>query len=1497
MPGGINRIFLLTLVSMRRDAGVQSVAEHGLMPAVCRRPALYIKIKKEEERKLRRKSVRISAGILALTLAAGLLPQTGPAAAEAAGNGSVDDLLEIRTEDGSSVDMQLYANGVYEAEIGLTAGTHTLSLYRNGEAGGLTDEVAVEGDGTVYVRYQNGELINSVDNADHYHTAAFTGNFWGVEFVDSDGADYSIASWDPADANAELDYAGGGLYTRTFEFKELTEDVTLQDGGYKVAFDDGWDYSLGNGDSNIELTIPAGEDSLTVFVDEISGQVYDSVRTEALDIYQNSGNVSSPAFDTAVSLIGTVRQNEADNWNTAAHGYEFTQISDNLYLYQQVFDAGSYEYKAVFNYANWYESNGGGNKALNISSDGTNVIFLYDVEADMLYDTCNDYNIVAQALGFAAVPVEAEVRNNANGTVTFVMTAAEDDEVRLYYADAETPDDVTEVVLGKSTDSNGNFNGAFETEALVLGDDALNLIYYYMVNGTRVLDPSAEKAEAGGQTWSVYTRDSFTGRLVCVPGTFPGPSWDAASNVMTYEGNGIYSYTFEAVPAANYEYKISMGSWTENYGVGGQQDGSNYSLSVTETKDVTVYYSDLSHLAVTDLDYIFAEITLAGEGIPEGTRLTDDGLTGIYSASVPLAAGTYSDLTLTYERETFAVKEFTLENDKAVTFYFDPVTKIYYSNASDEVLDEESIYYDSKDETYKSIYGAVPTGTEVAFSIDTGNDAQQVTLVLKGKENKILSLEKEEGLTEEGKARWSVSTEFSEYGEYEYYFVIGGESSVKIYCDDDGYYGTGKTADLTQVQPYEMNVYIDGYETPDWMKNAVIYQIFPDRFFNGDTSNDMAQTSSRGATDYEYIRDWYTWPENPEQETLNPDTYPENAWSGDGAWSNEIYGGDLKGVTGRIEYLKALGVNVIYLNPVFHSISSHRYDATDYTQIDPILGTLGDFTELVKTAEENGMHVVLDGVFNHVADDSVYFDRYYKYVGQDGKVGAYPYWAYVYDYMAENEEASQDEAETEARKYFESRGVTDFTYTQWFDFTGGFMTDDSGEYVQDTIGGRAGKNVYAYDCWWGYDSMPVIIATDGSEYQTPGWAEEIIDGEGSVAQYWLEQGSDGWRLDVANEVSDETWQRFRESVKALDSDNVIIGEIWDDASEYLMGDMYDSVMNYVFRDAVLAYAKGGSAQDCVNELEKLRERYPQEAFYAMMNLVGSHDTTRVLSFLDGINDDRAQTDTASAFPTYETTSDTAKERQYLVAFIQMTYPGAPTIYYGDELGMAGADDPDDRRAMEWGRGNRELVEWYASMAEIRNTYSALRTGEIEPVEAGDAEKIMAYVRSDEEAVLYVAANNDTENTQQVVFAAEAGVTYTDLISGNTYTADKDGNLTAEVPALSGLILTDTVKEMEIDSEALAPAYDESYIYTGEETPGEETPGTGTQDSGKPQGGEDTQKPQNAADSSAQKDDAEKRSVQTGDSTQLFMTVLVMALAAGTGYAAVRSKRRGNILKK
>ena len=876
---------------------------------------------------------------------------------------------------------------------------------------------------------------------------------------------------------------------------------------------------------------------------------------------------------------------------------------------------------------------------------------------------------------------------------------------------------------------------------------------------------------------------------VFVPGTFPGPSWDAASNQMTYDETlGLFTCTFKNVPAANYEYKIAInGSWDENYGVGGARDGSNYAVTVPQQMDVTVYYNHTTHLSVTSVNYVFADITLSGSGI-ETIKLSDKGLTGIYSGTVWMNAGTYTDVKLSMDGKDYAFAEITVDTGKDVNFYMDPVAGLYYCDASNKPVNTSAISYDSQSETYKAPFGAVAAGEEVRFSIAAGSDVTAAVLVIKG----FASVPMEKG--EDG--CWNVTTAIPYAGEYDYYFALSNGSTVVVYGDDDGYYGKGCVSDLTSVMPYDLVVYEAGYETPDWMKNAVIYQIFPDRFFNGDESNDRAQEWARGEVDYEFITDWYTLPENPEQEGLLDEvTYKSSgAWYGDGQWSNEIYGGDLKGITERIDYLKALGVNVIYLNPVFWSISNHRYDAVSYTEIDPILGTLGDFEELVAVAESNGMHIILDGVFNHVSDDSVYFDRYCKFLGTSEKIGAYPYWAYVYDYMAEKG-ADQATAEAAAAAFFgENYGITDYSYTEWFHVSSETMS------WADNIGLRAGKAVYSYEGWWGYDSMPVIYSTNGSEYQTGNWAEEIISGETSVNAYWISKGMDGWRLDVANEVSDETWQNFRKSVKALDSEAVIIGEIWDDATKYLMGDMYDSVMNYLFRGAVTNFAKGTSAQDTTKALEKIRERYPEEAFYAMMNLVGSHDTTRILSYLDGIGDDRNQKDFNSAFPTYEGTSKLAKDRQYLVAFLQFTYAGAPTIYYGDEIGMVGSDDPDDRRAFEWGMGSEELVNWYARLAAIRNAYPALRTGDVQPVSTGSS-NLMAYWRDD----ILVISNNSASAKS---YAVEGD--YIDLVTGASYTGT--------VPGLRGVILVpaEMAVEITVDVENLAPAYDPAYIVGAEQ---------------------------------------------------------------------------------
>ena len=954
-------------------------------------------------------------------------------------------------------------------------------------------------------------------------------------------------------------------------------------------------------------------------------------------------------------------------------------------------------------------------------------------------------------------------------------------------------------------------------------------------NGKQTADLTAGKLAGNVELWIDGSGNSVSApagwidasRTVHVPGTFPGPSWDAASNEMTYDPTlGLYVITFKNVTAGTYEYKIAInGAWSENYGEGGVRDGNNIRVSVPSKQDVTIWYSDVSHRSVCSVDYdINAVVSLTGAGIPEDTKMSDPNLSGLFTATVKLAVGTYSDVTITFGDYTYTFAEFELANEKEVTFYFDPSTYLAYHNASDKKVETDKLFFDTKDLQFKDPFGAVPTNTDVTFAIETGEDATQVSLIVKGRKGIAMT---KDGEAVDGVQRWVCTVQFDRVGEYQYYFAITNGSDMVFYTDDNynnyyrkGDYGTGTVRDINNLFPYDLVVYYAGFSTPDWMKDAVIYQIFPDRFFDGNESNNQAQTDARGSVDYEYVSNWYLLPENPEQAGA-----PTYVYQGDGEWSNEIYGGDLEGITERIGYLKSLGVTVIYLNPVFSSISNHRYDACDYMEIDPILGTLGDFEELVAVAEANGMKIILDGVFNHVSDDSVYFDRYYKFLGTSEKIGAYPYWAYVYDYMAENGVAL-DAAEAAAKAYFgENYGITDYSYTEWF-----AVSSKQGTYA-DKIGLRAGKLVYTYEGWWGYDSMPVIKSTNGSEYQTGNWAEEVIrNAEGdSVTQYWISKGNDGWRLDVANEVSDETWVHFRNSVKALNSNAVIIGEIWSDATHYLMGNMYDSVMNYVFRDAVAGFARGYlinrdnkaekydsdlTAEEALTILEILRERYPEEAFYAMMNLVGSHDTSRILSYLDDVEDDRYQKDQASAFPLYSTTSSRAKQLQYVVAFIQYTYAGAPTVYYGDEIGMVGGDDPDDRRAFEWGKGNKELVEWYAKLAAIRRQYPALRTGDVKAF--APTADVMGYVRSDAADTLIVMANRASGAASVELDLEELGVsasTLTDLVTGKSYTVT-DGKVTVSVDAYRGVILTENVKGYSVNYGGLAPAYDVSYIVGG-----------------------------------------------------------------------------------
>ncbi|MCS6830969.1 MAG: glycoside hydrolase family 13 protein [Armatimonadota bacterium] len=410
--------------------------------------------------------------------------------------------------------------------------------------------------------------------------------------------------------------------------------------------------------------------------------------------------------------------------------------------------------------------------------------------------------------------------------------------------------------------------------------------------------------------------------------------------------------------------------------------------------------------------------------------------------------------------------------------------------------------------------------------------------------------------------------------------------------------------------------------TPDWVKHAVFYQIFPDRFANGDPSNDPANVQPWGAPPTPY----------------------------------NFMGGDLRGILQKLDYLQDLGITAIYLNPIFQSTSNHRYNTYDYYRIDPKLGTMEDFQTLLREMHRRGMRVILDGVFNHCGR------------------GFYPFHDVV-----ENGEYSP--------------------YVGWFHIK---------KFPIHPYDGRKRAN---YESWWGIRSLPKFN-TDNPQVR-----QFLLD----VARYWIEQGADGWRLDVPNEIDDDTfWREFRQVVKSANPDAYIVGEIWKDAKRWLQGDQFDAVMNYPLRDLCVEFVAKRTirAPEFANKLLRLFRRYPAESTYAQLNLLGSHDTPRWL-----------------------TVCGEDVRRAMLGYTLLFTLPGAPCIYYGDEIGMTGEADPHCRACFAWDRRrwNRRLHQHIRQMIALRQSSTAWRTGQINVLLAqGDA---LAYARWDDADTFIVLVNN------------------------------------------------------------------------------------------------------------------------------------------------------------
>ncbi len=405
---------------------------------------------------------------------------------------------------------------------------------------------------------------------------------------------------------------------------------------------------------------------------------------------------------------------------------------------------------------------------------------------------------------------------------------------------------------------------------------------------------------------------------------------------------------------------------------------------------------------------------------------------------------------------------------------------------------------------------------------------------------------------------------------------------------------------------------------------------------------------------------------------LEPYTVHKN-WYEDVDWeptedgkilNNDFFGGNFLGITEKMDYIASLGISILYLNPISKSFSNHRYDPGDYKTPDPMLGTIEDFKVMCDAAHKRGIKVILDGVYSHTGSDSLYFDKNRTF----GGIGAHC--------------------------------SPDSPYYSWYTF---YHYPDS------------------YNSWWGFDTLPTVNKMD------PAFLNYIIDDEDSVVAYWLKLGADGFRLDVVDELPDAFVLRLKKRIRELRPDALLIGEVWEDASNkisynirrrYFVDGMLDSCMNYPFRNAVLNFVRGwDDGQQLKETVMTIAENYPPQVLACNMNLLGTHDTPRILTAL--VDDFEGCREAYAGRKLSTEVRKLAKERLFMASFLQYTLPGAPSLYYGDEAGMEGYSDPFNRRTYPWNREDKELLTHYKELGALRKSQTALQLGNIHFFQASD----------------------------------------------------------------------------------------------------------------------------------------------------------------------------------
>lgn len=570
------------------------------------------------------------------------------------------------------------------------------------------------------------------------------------------------------------------------------------------------------------------------------------------------------------------------------------------------------------------------------------------------------------------------------------------------------------------------------------------------------------------------------------------------------------------------------------------------------------------------------------------------------------------------------------------------------------------IFHNSHDSFYRNPFGAVTCNQEVVIKIEVLKPVDKVILRL-WKDDKEEQIEMQ--LTERQKNKWIYEKKIltpDKPLQLWYFFIIYVGEKKYFYGNFSNLGGVGLTQ-TWEPPSYQITVYRQDAITPGWFKKSVMYQIFVDRFFNGFSDQRIV---NKKENKYEYY--YPSW-----EEDIRP--YRINQATGD-IRGFDIYGGNLLGIIKKLDYLKDLGINVIYLNPIFEASSNHKYDTGDYKKVDPMFGDNDTFRILCLKAKELGIHIILDGVFSHTGSDSIYFNK----EGTYDSLGAF-----------QSEESP---------------------YYSWYSFQ---------------------RYCDVYHCWWGIDTLPNVNEMDIS------YRNFIIKAEDSVIKHWLKMGAKGWRLDVADELPDEFIKEIRSVMKVLDPESVLIGEVWEDASrkesyhklrEYLLGEELDSVMNYPFREIMLDFFLGQrDAQEANLALLSIKENYPKHNFYANMNLIGTHDVPRALTILgDTPHVDTLTLAEQAKLRLTPSQKMLATKRLKLLALIQMTFPGVPCIYYGDEGGLEGYKDPFNRGTYPWGKEDQEILSWYKKIISIRNKYAVFQTGDWIPLEIN--RDILGYLR-------------------------------------------------------------------------------------------------------------------------------------------------------------------------